>query len=202
MIRIISYRDGMSKSSNWITNIWTSTEHEEGIKRGSLRTAKYSNTYIEHSHICTKPSRTRMKVSITAAMLCFALTSQSVSSTTVEYCSGTSLAGKCFSASPSDGTCGEALPFGILDAQLSIVLIVNVDLSVNDQTHSAEITDGNCVFWANADCDGDHTDQLDGTVDDFNTICGGGWQKRISSFKCCAGDSSATWCAGNKPACA
>ncbi|KAJ3726203.1 hypothetical protein C8R42DRAFT_660228 [Lentinula raphanica] len=184
MIRIISYRDGMSKSSNWITNIWTSTEHEEGIKRGSLRTAKYSNTYIEHSHICTKPSRTRMKVSITAAMLCFALTSQSVSSTTVEYCSGTSLAGKCFSASPSDGTC------------------VNVDLSVNDQTHSAEITDGNCVFWANADCDGDHTDQLDGTVDDFNTICGGGWQKRISSFKCCAGDSSATWCAGNKPACA
>ncbi|KAJ7063946.1 hypothetical protein C8F01DRAFT_1081343 [Mycena amicta] len=102
---------------------------------------------------------------------------------TVKYCTGLSLAGTCFTSSPSDGQC------------------VNVDLSVNDQTHSAEITGGNCVFWANANCGGDHTDQIDGTVDDFNTICGGGWQKRISSFKCCSGDAASTWCAGNKPKC-
>ncbi|KAF7363046.1 hypothetical protein MVEN_00656400 [Mycena venus] len=102
---------------------------------------------------------------------------------TVKYCNGLSLAGTCFTSSPANGAC------------------VNVDLSVNDQTHSAEIDGGNCVFWANANCNGDHTDQLDGTINDFNTICGGGWQQRISSFKCCSGGAASTWCAGNKPTC-
>ncbi|KAJ3773840.1 hypothetical protein FB446DRAFT_731225 [Lentinula raphanica] len=124
-----------------------------------------------------------MKVFNTATVLFVAISSGSVLAATVEYCTGLSLGGTCFSASPADGTC------------------VNVDLSVNDQTHSAQITDGNCVFWANANCDGDHTDQLDGTVDDFNSICGGGWQKRISAFKCCSGDASSSWCAGSKPTC-
>ncbi|KAJ4488168.1 hypothetical protein J3R30DRAFT_902232 [Lentinula aciculospora] len=120
---------------------------------------------------------------ISTTTIFFALSIGNVLSATVEYCTGLSRGGTCFTSSPADGTC------------------VNVDLSVNDQTHSAEITGGNCVFWANANCNGDHTDQLDGTIDDFNTICGGGWQKRISAFKCCSGDASSNWCAGNKPTC-
>ncbi|KAJ3830014.1 hypothetical protein F5880DRAFT_1607062 [Lentinula raphanica] len=189
-----------------------------------------------------------MKVFNTATVLFVAVSSGSVLAATVEYCTGLSLGGTCFSASPADGTCvnvdlsvndqthsaqitdgncvfwanancngdhtdqldGTVDDFNSIcgggwQKRISAFKCCSGDASsscVNDQTHSAEITDGNCVFWANADCDGDHTDQLDGTVDDFNTICGGGWQKRISSFKCCAGDSSATWCAGNKPACA
>ncbi|KAJ7714481.1 hypothetical protein B0H16DRAFT_1340553 [Mycena metata] len=103
---------------------------------------------------------------------------------TVKYCTGLSLAGPCFTSSPPDGVCSESRP---------IFFDVNVDLSVNDQTHSAEIQGGNCVFWANANCNGDHTDQLDGTIDVFNTICGGGWQKRISAFKCCPGEHLVRW---------
>ncbi|KAJ7159306.1 hypothetical protein C8R43DRAFT_1124518 [Mycena crocata] len=102
----------------------------------------------------------------------------------VEYCTGTGLAGICKTASTPAGTC------------------VNVDLAVNDQTKSAEVTSGqNCVFWENADCHGGHTTQLDGGIRNFGDVCGG-WQNRISSFKCCSGDASSTWCAGSTPKCA
>ncbi|KAF7309149.1 hypothetical protein MKEN_01117200 [Mycena kentingensis (nom. inval.)] len=69
----------------------------------------------------------------------------------VRYCSGTGLAGTCFDETSTNGQC------------------VDVDLSVNDQTHSAKVAGGNCVFFANANCSGDHTDQIDGTINDFNT---------------------------------
>ncbi|KAJ6534318.1 hypothetical protein B0H19DRAFT_1080794 [Mycena capillaripes] len=46
---------------------------------------------------------------------------------TVTYCTGLSLAGTRFTSSPADGAC------------------VNVDLSVNDQTHSAQIEGGNSM---------------------------------------------------------
>lgn len=38
----------------------------------------------------------------------------------------------------------------------------------------------------------------EGYIEDFNGVCGGGWQKRISSFKCCVTDR---WCAGDNPKC-
>ncbi|KAK8068842.1 hypothetical protein PG994_005458 [Apiospora phragmitis] len=58
-----------------------------------------------------------------------ALTGRSLA-THVKYCSKLSLDGNCFDVDVADGLCS------------------NVDLSVNDQTHSADISGGNCVFWA------------------------------------------------------
>ncbi|KAJ7448361.1 hypothetical protein FB451DRAFT_1533008 [Mycena latifolia] len=116
----------------------------------------------------------------------FAIVLVSVSptlATQVKYCTGTSLSGSCFTGAPADGMC------------------LDVDPSANDQTHSAQISSGNCVFWENYNCQGDHTVQVDGTIADFNSICGGGWQKRISSYKCCSGNAASNWCAGNKPTC-
>ncbi|TGO29274.1 hypothetical protein BPAE_0017g00820 [Botrytis paeoniae] len=123
-----------------------------------------------------------MRFSALRTALCFNFLGMSLG-IGVRYCNGLDMAGICFDVDLAAGACR------------------NVDLSVNDQTHSATISGGNCVFWENANCGGDHTNQLDGRTMDFNNVCGGGWQKRISSFKCCDGNVANTWCAGSRPSC-
>ncbi|KAH9897439.1 hypothetical protein F4778DRAFT_793532 [Xylariomycetidae sp. FL2044] len=63
----------------------------------------------------------------------------------------------------------------------------NVGYDQNDKVRSVTISDGDiCIFWADYNCHGKHTDVLKGTADTGSDI-------GISSMKCCS--QTDTWCA-------
>ncbi|KAH6909183.1 hypothetical protein BKA70DRAFT_1222068 [Coprinopsis sp. MPI-PUGE-AT-0042] len=103
-----------------------------------------------------------------------------VSAATIKLCGGTNYFDCTNDFTPANGNC------------------YNVQDLYNDRVEAVRISGGNCVFWANAGCSGDHTNQVFGDNPNTGTMCSGGWQTRISSFKCCG---SNTWCAGSQPKC-
>ncbi|KAK7408605.1 hypothetical protein QQX98_009253 [Neonectria punicea] len=97
------------------------------------------------------------------------------------------------------GTCGDhyldharCYDFKVLDPYL------------NDNVETVSVTGGRCVIWEKDGCHGDHTGMIMGRDIVIDNVCPGyTWSTRVSSIKCCGGDSNALWCAdpGRKPKC-
>ncbi|KPM43241.1 hypothetical protein AK830_g3349 [Neonectria ditissima] len=80
----------------------------------------------------------------------------------------------------------------------------SLDIYLDDNIETVNVTGGRCVIWERNDCGGDHTGMIMGTDVVMENVCPGyPWPRKASSLKCCGGDANAMFCAnpGNKPKC-